>query len=158
MKYLILSDTHGHINAVCDVLQKENDSDVVVFLGDGLQDLYIVQTMLPKAKLFKVSGNCDFTNDAPQRVIMPIGKMKALITHGHLQYVKSGFEHIVKEAKEEKANLAFFGHTHNALNAEIDGIHLFNPGSLSDGYQGKNASYGIVQVIKGKVYTSIKYL
>ncbi len=158
MKYLVLSDTHGHINAVCEVLQKESDSDFVVFLGDGLQDLYIVQTMLPKAKIFKVSGNCDFTNDAPQRIIMPIGKTKALITHGHLQYVKSGFEHIVKEAKEEKVGFAFFGHTHNALDTEIDGIHLFNPGSLSDGYHTKKASYGIVQVEKGKIYTNIRYL
>ncbi len=158
MKYLILSDTHGHINAVCDVAHRENSCDAVIFLGDGLQDMYMLQTMLPNAKIFKVCGNCDFANDAPQRIIMPIGKKRALITHGHLQYVKSGTEHIIKEAKEEKANIVLFGHTHDAINVEIDGIHLFNPGTLSGASQGKSVSYGILEVVKGKIYASIKNL
>ncbi len=153
MKILVLSDTHGHINTLCKIVEKEKDCDSVIFLGDGLQDMHILQALLPNVKINKVCGNCDFENDAPKKIIMPIGKVRALITHGHLYHVKSGLEHIIADAKNENVNLVIFGHTHRALNAQIDNIHLFNPGTIS---VFGNASYGIITVAKGKVYSTIK--
>ncbi len=158
MKYLILSDTHGHINALNEVAQRENDADNIIFLGDGIADMRLLQAIMPGVKIHMVCGNCDFSNDAPKKIIMPLAKKRVLITHGHLHEVKKDYDRIIADAKEEKAHIVMFGHTHLPMHEEIDGITLFNPGTISGRSLMGEATYGVLTVLKTKLFFDIKNL
>ena len=54
-------------------------------------------------------------------------------------------------AREEKADILLFGHTHNAMTYYEDGLYVMNPGSCS-GYM---ASYGYIDITdKGEIVTN----
>ena len=56
-------------------------------------------------------------------------------------------------AKEKGADIALYGHTHVAHDEEVDGIRLFNPGSL--GYE---KSFGVIEIRDGQVLSNIARL
>jgi hypothetical protein len=51
-----------------------------------------------------------------------------------------GYDDIIQKAKEEKADICLFGHTHNPYTNYIDSIHFMNPGAVFMG------SYGIIDI------------
>lgn len=73
------------------------------------------------------------------------------ITHGHLYNAKVGLYTIMCAAREAKADILCFGHTHSALSMYEDGLYVLNPGSCG-GYM---ASYGIIDITdKGEIITN----
>ena len=67
--------------------------------------------------------------------------------------VKYGLGELEHEARERKADVALFGHTHIAHDEYIDGVRLFNPGSLGFG-----KSFGVIEVKDGQVISNIARL
>lgn len=144
---LILSDSHGKIDAIGQVLQRSRP-DLILFCGDGLRDLTALTLPCP---VYAVRGNCDvFTvpgfEDAGDDLCLTIDGVKLLMTHGHRYGVKGGLGALVSHAVRLEADGVIFGHTHAPLEmtlrpesgyASLDvpltkPLYVFNPGSLGD--------------------------
>ena len=155
MKLLsVLSDTHGNISSIEKILPVIKESDYVIHLGDGLQDIKPFEREL-KGKLILVKGNCDYL-PYEKSSVLEIEKKKILFTHGDLFGVKQSLLRLRICAEERGACAAFYGHTHIACECEDNGVLLFNPGSLSlySAFQ----SYGFVCVTENKIVCKINRL
>ena len=59
---------------------------------------------------------------------------------------------MVCAAREAKADILLYGHTHTAFNEYDDGLYIMNPGHCS----GYGASYGYIDITdKGDIVTNI---
>ena len=77
--------------------------------------------------------------------------VKIFYTHGHLYGVKSGQYTIVCAARERKARVLLYGHTHNAFTDYEEGLYMMNPGSLN----GWQATYGTLDITPQGIVTNI---
>ncbi len=151
MKIIIISDTHGSCAVVHKILEKEKNTEAIIFLGDGIRDICNVEIEYPHITVYKVMGNCDFFSNDPTKCIIEIDGVKIFFTHGHLYYVKSNYNSLLNEAGKNNADIALFGHTHSQLNKKINGINLFNPGSVSGNRcQNYGCGYGVLVIENGK--------
>lgn len=159
MKVLIVSDTHGHEENLERVLQRENDIDQFIHLGDveGQEDYFEVIAGCP---VHIVSGNNDFFSDLPREEDFWIGKYHVLITHGHYYGVSLGTEMLKEEARARKFDIVMYGHTHRPEIEEENDLVVLNPGSLSYPRQfGRKPSYIIMEIDwDEKIHFEIRYL
>ena len=70
-----------------------------------------------------VRGNCDFGSDLPLTGEFTAQGVKIFYTHGHYYGVKSGLYTLACAARERGAQVALYGHTHNALEDYDDGLY-----------------------------------
>lgn len=119
---------------------------MLIHLGDNYSDADKFAQSLNINEVHNVFGNCDFyyTNDGIVLEKMIEGK-KVIMTHGHKYNVKSGLSKLLLFAKEKKADLVLFGHTHKALNELMDNILFFNPGSTTHPREGR-PTFGIIKI------------
>ncbi|RYY00696.1 metallophosphoesterase [bacterium] len=129
-RVMIFSDTHGCLKEI-PYLKKIDEYDYFIYLGDGYEE---VKNWAKKNnlndKFIAVSGNCDYDPDLPRQRFFEIDSVKIFITHGDLYKVKDTYQKIFEKAKDIGADIAMFGHTHYADKQNIDGLYLFNPGSI----------------------------
>lgn len=146
MKIVVFSDTHNDIWTLQEIVSKHlSDTDLFIFLGDGEDEFFIVRDMYPHKKFEAVCGNCDYGSQLPQVGVVTVEGKKIYFTHGFVHQVKLGTEKLIKSARENNADIVFFGHTHNALTNYDDGLYIMNPGSLNNkGYS--TASYGTISI------------
>lgn len=129
MRILVLSDSHGNISGVRDVLENQI-YDYVFYLGDGFLD---IKPFLIDKRVFAVSGNCDFISSEKKEMVLPFLNHNILITHGNEYGVRYSVESIKRHAYELGADIVCFGHTHRFYFEKEDGIYFLNPGSLGCG-------------------------
>lgn len=149
MKLLILSDTHGEYQALINVLIEENDADAIIFLGDGLSEAYLLEREESCPPVYSVRGNCDFSYAEPVEAFTAFGGVTVFYTHGNGYDVKTTTAGLKMAARSRGADVVLFGHTHTPYYSCEDGLHVFNPGSLSRP-RGGNATYGIIEINCGK--------
>jgi hypothetical protein len=154
MKILDVSDTHGNHLTPAKILE-ETGADMLIHLGDEINDALIMES-IAAIPVIKVPGNCDHRSTEPRELLQTIADRKFLITHGDLYKVKNGLNRLVEKAKELKASVVLFGHTHNPLIQKLDGVLLINPGTLMNGSDSK--SYAVLTVTPFKVTAEIVYL
>lgn len=156
-KILIVSDTHGDIETLEKVLRKEKKFNYLFHLGDHHNDIDDVDFDLTNVEIKKVRGNCDFMKET-EEIFFELNGKKIFMTHGHLYGVKNSYSSIFYKACEIGADIVLFGHTHEKLNINMSGVHLFNPGTLSMRGYGKR-SYGIMEIDeKGNYKITHKYI
>lgn len=167
---LIVSDTHGRRERLSELIKyrqkliKNGDPLTIIHLGDGLSDLFSCP-QYDEIVSFSVRGNCDFSitdrmspygEEMPIYRLIHIDKYKVLITHGHAFSVKSGYDEICREESNMGADFVLFGHTHlptlEYINkGSIRGVErdlvLFNPGALSDMF---NGSFGNLSISENR--------
>ncbi len=130
VKTAILSDTHGNTDAIRKLEQILREADIVLFAGDGVNDLNVLPSEIrKKAKI--VCGNCDFACSFPKELVFNILNKKVLLCHGNAYGVKGGLLKLYLRAKELDCDVVVYGHTHDNLIEEKDGILFINPGTLS---------------------------
>ena len=114
MNIVVASDTHGRADRLAEVLRRTG-ADVLLFLGDGLRDLAVVDEA--RVTVRAVRGNCDWFSgeSAPEARLEIFGKYRVFMTHGHRYGVKGGIEHAVVAAAENGADVLLYGHTHEPL-------------------------------------------
>lgn len=145
MKYLIISDIHGSSFYLNKVLEKINDFDTLIILGDILyhgprNDLpneydpkQIMNTLnCLKDKIIAVRGNCDAEVDL-MVLDFEIKDFKWLKVNNHLFYLTHGHKYNKDNipCKRRKYTI-LHGHTH--INKEYfvnDKVNVVNIGSLS---------------------------
>lgn len=145
MKIAVVSDTHrlsNHINLAKKLI---NNADVLIHLGDVTDDLDELTDGF-NGEVYAVRGNCDFSRKYPKEQLLVLGGKKIFITHGDTYGVKYGLTEIFFKAKEINADIVLFGHTHQRLIAEEEGILFMNPGSVSlPRYLGKSLGFIILE-------------
>lgn len=132
MKILICSDSHTRLDYFQKIMELENP-EMVIFAGDHSTDAFDMSLVYNEIPFKIVRGNTDFYDrDFKDIEIFELNNKKILLTHGHLQGVKSNLNDLEKQAKQEGVDMCIFGHTHREYFIEKDEIIYLNPGALQD--------------------------
>ena len=166
-RYLVLSDSHGKADRI-DTLLRRNRTNTsgIIFLGDGLSDLFRVMPDYPELVFYPVLGNCDSPysaklTQAESKRFLTLSSTKLLLTHGHLYGVKGSDLALLKEADACALSVVLHGHTHmaraeKALTPGGKTVLLANPGSLGDYFAPK---FGVLEFYQNKpLFQIFEYL
>ena len=151
MKLWVFSDTHRNLSLARRLLLDAKPGDLLVHGGDYYGDAI---TLAAEAglKVVAVRGNCDWWGSGgPEEEVWEAAGVRILLTHGHQQRAKESWEQLRRRALQVGAGLVIFGHSHIPLNQSEDGIHLFNPGSISRPRAGKWGTYGVIFLQSGYI-------
>jgi len=156
MKAAVFSDTHTNTALMIEAIRR-SQPDIIVHLGDHDRDTAVICSEFPDIPLYSVCGNCDLAATAPETDIVPMGPVKAFITHGHLYDVEyDRLTSLVYAAQEQGAKIAMYGHTHRALYEEIGGVKVLNPGTAG---KGRDLTWALLEVCgNGNISCQIKEL
>ena len=156
MKILVLSDSHSSLRFMRECVSKVQP-DVIIHLGDHYDDGEALHEEFPNILFYQVPGNCDKYRapiHAREILVMTIGGVRFYMTHGHIHKVKMVLSLLMRDARAAQADIALFGHTHQAYCEQHDGLWLMNPGSCS----GFRPSYGWIIIDNNHVSCQIKYM
>lgn len=151
MRIFVTSDTHRDEYALRTAILRQPKAEVVIHLGDGEEEASLMKANFPEKMFLQVRGNCDWGSTLPTIGEITLEGKKIFYTHGHAYNVKYGLYQIVCAARERKADILLFGHTHQPLTDYEDGLYLMNPGSL----HGTEGSYGIVDLTPAGIVTNL---
>jgi len=152
MRYIILSDSHGRVSLMEEVLEKES-AEAVIHLGDCTVDVDRLRLIFPHKTICGVKGNNDYFSDFPQSLILPFGSSRIFACHGHTHNVRRDESYLIASAKVNGCDIVLYGHTHNPVCKNTDGITVIKPGS--GGYGG---SYAVLENKNGEISAEIKSL
>lgn len=170
MKLLLMSDTHGALSMAQKIIKTEQ-ADVVLHMGDvGFDPAYLDY-------VYYVKGNHDEDLQEPKEKILTFLQKKIYLIHGDL-FEREVFANLskmntnswidMKTCKEEymrvmrqigkvkQVDIVCFGHTHQPMIQQIDGLWIINPGSLAIPYDGKNISYAILYIEGNRIEAVLK--
>ena len=112
MKYLIVSDNHGDRNILVEIVNRYVDRvDHMFHCGDS--ELKANDELWEHFTV--VTGNCDYDPGYKKEQVVSIGDDVIYMTHGHLSNVRFGLTMLSLQAQEAGANIALFGHIHQAV-------------------------------------------
>jgi putative phosphoesterase len=154
MRIVVLSDTHGRFSAFENIVNANTEAELFIHLGDNEKEVDKMRLMYSEIKLLNVAGNCDFYSPSPIEAEIICEDKRIFYTHGHTYNVKHSTDHIVFKAKQKKADILLFGHTHTAYTSYDDGLYIMNPGSPSSPREGR-PSYGVIDITKAGIFLNI---
>jgi len=143
MRAAVFSDTHTNTILMVEAVRRCRP-DIIIHLGDHDRDTAVLREEFPEIPLYNVRGNCDLAATAPETDIVPMGPVKAFITHGHLYNVNYGIDSLVYAAEEQGCKIAMFGHTHCVLQQDVGGVRVINPGTAG---KGRELTWALVEVL-----------
>lgn len=156
MKIVVMSDSHGDADAVRKVVQMHADADLMIHLGDGEREVGLAMEEFPLLvhKLRFLKGNCDYGHliePTYDRLIQKLPSGDTIFAaHGDHYQVKYGTARMEHEARQAKAEILLYGHTHTRDCRYEDGLYIINPGSLGCPRDGNPRSYAVISIsIKG---------
>ena len=156
-KILIISDTHGDISKLNDILMKHKDINYMIHAGDTwMIRNYQINTL--DLDFIGVRGNVDFDFYDSHDETFQLFDKRFFLTHGHKYNVKSSINNLYYKALEEKADIVIFGHTHIPVTSEQDDLLIINPGSLSRPRRKSKGSYGILILDDGRIKYNLYYI
>lgn len=151
MKILVLSDSHGHADAMRRALEAVSPQ-CLLFLGDGLRDLDKLRAEYPRLPVEAVAGNCDRGAPEQEEKLIEIEGVRIFMLHGHTRNVKYDPMRALYAAREYGADILLYGHTHRAC-VDYDGtLWVMNPGTVGDRTR---AGYGVITAEPGGLDCSV---
>lgn len=139
---LIFSDSHRSLFGMYRAIDAHKP-DQVIHLGDLLRDAEEVAESYPNIPFCTVPGNCDGWTTQELKKLITLGGRRFLLSHGHAWRVKQGYGAAIAEARQVRADVLLFGHTHKAYCERLeDGLWVLNPGA-------SRSSYGLVTIRDG---------
>ena len=152
----VFSDSHGCAEHMITAAEREKPA-FCFFLGDGERDLYTLYKRFPKLPVYAVRGNCDLRSVEPYELSGTIDGAAIFAVHGHRHNVKyePDLDTLVEAARQARASVALFGHTHVSRMERRGELLLLNPGTIG---QVAHPSYGLLLVDGGKVQAKIVQL
>ena len=148
-KLIIISDSHGNVKGVDDLLPLVAENDYLIHLGDGVTDIRELRDAYPN-KVYFCAGNCDVYSQYPTEGVLEVGGVRIFYCHGHQYGVKQDLLTLALATKSRGCDVALYGHTHEANIKQYDGVTLINPGTLRYGV-GKGGSYCYLVIHQGKI-------
>ncbi|MFZ7104039.1 MAG: metallophosphoesterase family protein [Peptococcaceae bacterium] len=149
----VISDTHLPKKSrgfPPEVREGLRGAALIIHAGDVVEEC-ILDELAGLAPVIAVAGNIDserIKEKYPAKRIMEIEKVKIGICHGHGKSGKT-IERAFKSFAGDKVNLIIFGHSHQPVLTEMNGVVMFNPGSPTDPRREPRPSYGMIQVAEG---------
>ena len=144
------SDSHGDRDALEKLLDKMGHIDAACFLGDISSDAMFLRDQLEKMPhqpvLYAVRGNNDLASMLPDQLLIELDKHKIWMEHGHLF---PSLMTLAYRAKDNGADIALFGHTHEPHCEYAYGVLLLNPGSAGNQCRG-GAARASLMILDGE--------
>jgi putative phosphoesterase len=162
MRLLVISDTHGYLDAARAVVRERGPWDHVVHLGDSALDAVALAAELG-IDVLTLRGNNEYPGSPPSKdaLVFEAGGVGFYALHGHDLDVShwdasldEALAEIAERAREKKAQVALFGHTHVPLVRTRNKVLLVNPGAMSLGDQKK--TYAEITVEEGRARAEIR--
>lgn len=151
-----MSDSHGKTGAVSDIVDSNlGKAQMFIHLGDGENETDYIMAEYPHIDMRRVAGNCDYCSTLPLSTVIDVDGARIFAAHGHSYGVKGGLEHITAAAKQNDCSIVLFGHTHERFLHYENGIYYMNPGSCAQPRDGKNPSYGYIDITESGIFTAI---
>lgn len=153
MKVGVVGDIHGSYESLKEAVREMGIIDHLIFTGDGIREINRLQD---ETGLFVrgVRGNCDFLSGFPNDDLFHLDNYKVFLTHGHIYDVKSGLTRLAKIGDARGAQLVIFGHTHIPESTTWNNVMLFNPGTLYRERSYGGISFGMIEIVEGKINLS----
>lgn len=151
MRILVVSDTHRDSYSLRAAILKQPRAEVVIHLGDGEEEITQAKNDFRDKMFLMVRGNCDWGSKLPVEGFTKLAGKNIFYTHGYTYNVKYDTYEIISAARDRKADILLFGHTHVALTEYRDGLYLMNPGSL----RGSAGTYGVLDITPAGVVANI---
>lgn len=151
MRILVVSDTHRDEFSLRKAILDQPRAEVVIHLGDGAEEAQFMKDSFPEKMFLMVRGNCDWNSPLPATGDITLEGKHIFYTHGHAYNVKMGLGDAKIAARDKKADILLYGHTHLA---EIDydsGLYIMNPGSL----HGSEGTYGTIDITPAGIVPNI---
>ena len=152
MRVGVFSDSHGDHEALDELLERMGFLDAACFLGDVARDAEHLRERLEampnQPPLYAVRGNNDYysTCTLPWDLLIELGGVRIYMTHGHRLV---SLMNLAYKAQECGAQVALFGHTHQALCETVQGVLLLNPGSAGNFCRGGRARASVLEINRG---------
>ena len=152
MRVGVFSDSHGDHEALDELLERMGALVAVCFLGDVASDAEHLRERLAampnQPVLYAVRGNNDYysTCTLPWDLLIELGGVRIYMTHGHRLV---SLMNLAYKAQECGAQVALFGHTHQALCETVQGVLLLNPGSAGNFCRGGRARASVLEINRG---------
>lgn len=140
---MVISDTHGRFDRVINQYNRIRGIEKIIHLGDYYKDAQKIQKLVD-AEVTAVRGNLDHELCEKHNKVMQVGRHSMLLTHGHIEDVKSGLTKLYYKSLSLSCDIALFGHTHVPAKLQSDDILLLNPGSLTIPKGGSQASFALL--------------
>jgi len=151
-KVLIVSDSHGLTTELAKIKEKHaNEVDLMIHCGDS--ELSAIEPCIEGYLV--VRGNCDFEGNFPEDLIEDVAGFRLYITHGHRYSVKSTLLNLSYRAREQKANIVCFGHSHSLGAEVIDQTLFINPGSIRLPRGRVEKTYVILEIESGTMILKV---
>ena len=130
----VISDSHDReywIQRWLELAQRAK-YDAVFHLGDYDSDARWLSRRLD-APMICVAGNCDMFSKVAREIFASYEGHRILACHGHQYDVKWGLDALSYRAEECGADIALYGHTHEAAAEYMGKVLMLNPGALMRG-------------------------
>lgn len=153
MRVGVFSDSHGDHEALDELLERMGILDAACFLGDVARDAEHLQERLAampnQPALYAVRGNNDYysTCTLPWELLIELNSVSIYMTHGHRLV---SLMNLAYKAQKCGAQVALFGHTHQALCETAQGVLLLNPGSAGNFCRGGRARASVLEIDRGR--------
>lgn len=153
-KVIVVSDSHG-LTAPLYAIYNAFKGQASHFIHCGDSELNINHELF--AIYQSVKGNCDDDSFEYAKLIQ-VNNKKILFTHGHHHHVKWSLNRLCYYGSEQQADIVCFGHSHQPLHEEMEGIHLVNPGSIRHNrvWGLKKQTFAVIEIIENQI--SVKHL
>lgn len=154
MKIGVLSDTHlrtpdKNLDHILDRLF--GDADLILHAGDIVTRRVLEH--LEERGTLAVCGNMDdydVLDLAPQTRIVMAESKKIAVIHGWGS--KEGLpQRIIERFKQQSPDIIVYGHTHMPFWGQINGVMMFNPGSVSRNIFPRGRTVGMLEIIGDSV-------
>jgi uncharacterized protein len=152
----VLSDTHGNLAKARLAIKQMGEVDAIIHAGDHYMDATSLN-IETGIKMHAVVGNNDYHKEGPSELEVKINDFKFYILHGHqFGYARTRSQKLYYAGFEKSAQVVIYGHTHVPHLEWVNGILLFNPGSVYRPRSDYGPSFGVLEIesnsIKPKIY------
>lgn len=148
----VISDTHMPRSAKrlpAAVIEAFGGVDLILHLGDWVT-LDVYEQLAALAPVEGIAGNNDpgeIIDRFGHRKILTLGTYRVGLVHGHTPFAgRSTEEKAQLSFREDEVDAILFGHSHQPLLKQENGVLLFNPGSATDKRRESRYSIGLLQL------------
>lgn len=154
MKVLVVSDTHAprRWKGVPDALRPALERADVILHGGDVSVAAVLDDLATFAPVHVVLGNNDGPDvaawGAPERLEVDFAGVRVGMVHD--SGPRAGRGRRMRRMFPD-ADVVVYGHSHIPMDVVEDGLHLFNPGSVTDPRRERIGSYGWLELDAGAV-------
>ena len=140
MRSLVFSDSHEDTESMESVI-KRFYPDMVLHLGDCIDDILELEKAFPDINFSYVRGNVDCIGEIEK--VQQLEQVPVFMTHGDKYYLEDK-EALLNTAMDLSVKIVLYGHTHSPVLYVKNGIVFLNPGTISRLYDFR--TFGLIDV------------